>query len=420
MANTLLTDIKITRKALAILHNKSTFIGTIGRQYDDQFQNAGGKIGSQLKIRMPNQYAFRRGPVAQMQSTTEQSVILTLASIGGTDMDFADTDLAMSLDDFSERILDPAVAVIIANIESDALTAMYADVYQHTGTPGATPAGILPFLNAKTLLNQSLTPKGNRKVQLDSITSAAMANGMTNFFHPSKEVEGLYLEGEMGHASGFDFYENELTPVHTTGTMTGVAGAQVNSVGVGGRSVVLGGFTAGATITRGTVFTMAGCNKVHPETKKTFGTLQQFVVSMDDAGTGTYTAAGDGTVTLNISPAIVPVVSDAAVAAGAQQNPLANVTANPTLTTAGSAVFVGAASTSYGQNLTYDKSAFTFVTGDLTLPKGMDMAYREVSEGISLRILRGFDIINNVFLSRLDVLYGYLTTRAQCAARVTR
>ena len=120
MSNSLLTDIKITRKSLAILHNKSTFLGTIGRQYDDQYGQENAKIGNQLKIRLPNQYNFRRGPVASMQSTSETNVVLVLANIGGADMDFSDTDLALNIEDFAERILDPAVSMIVANVESDA------------------------------------------------------------------------------------------------------------------------------------------------------------------------------------------------------------------------------------------------------------------------------------------------------------
>jgi hypothetical protein len=400
---------------LAILHNKSTFIGTIGRQYDDQFGQENAKIGNQLKIRLPNQYNYRRGPVSNMQGTQEQNIVLVLSQIGGADMDFSDTDLSLNIEDFAERVLDPAVATIIANMESDAFQ-MFKDIYQFTGTAGSTPAGILPFLNAKTLLNQSLAPKGKgRKVQLDSVTSAAMSNGMTNFFNPVKAIEEQFLEGTMGRASNFDFYENELVPVHTTGTMAGSANVYVNGANQTGTTVLLAGFTAGATITRGTVFTMTGCSKVHMETKQTFGSLQQFVATGTADGTDVYTADANGNVTLNISPAIIPVIALPAV-----QNPYSNVTASPTTGVAGSVVFQGAASTSYGQNIAYDKTAFTFVTGDMTLPKGMDMCYREVSEGISLRILRGFDIINNVYLSRLDVLYGYLATRPQCAARVTR
>jgi hypothetical protein len=348
-----------------------------------------------------------------MQNTIETQVQLVMSSIGGADMDFTDTDLALSLEDFGERILEPAIAMMVANIEADAFN-MFKDVYQLTGTAGVTPAGILPFLNAKALLNQSLAPKGKgRKVQVDSVTSATLVNGMTNFFNPTTEISEQFLEGAMGRASNFDFYENELIPIHTTGTMAGSAGVYVNGANQTGTSLILAGFTAGATLTQGTVFTCTGCNKIHPETKQSFGSLQQFVATLDAAGTGVYTADAGGNMTINISPAIIPSTALPA-------SPYSNVSASPTSGVAGSVVFIGAASTAYGQNLAYHKDAFTFVTGDMTVPKGMDMSYREESEGISLRVVRGFDIINNLYLSRLDILYGYLTCRPQLAVRVTR
>ena len=413
MPATLLTDIKITRKSLAVLHNVSTFLGTIGRQHDKEFQHENRKIGNVLKLRLPNQYSFRRGPVAAMQNTVETQIQLVMAYIGGVDMDFTDTDLSLSLEDFSSRIIEPSVATMVANVEADAF-GMFKDVYQLTGTAGVTPAGLLPFLNAKALLNQSLTPKGKgRKVQVDSVTSAALVNGMTNFFNPTTELSEQFLEGAMGRASNFDFYENELVPVHTTGTMAGSANVYVNGANQTGTSLILAGFTAGATLTQGTVMTLAGTNKIHQETKQSFGSLQQFVATLDAGGLGFYTADAGGNMTVNISPAIIPATALPA-------NPYSNVTASPTSGVAGSVVFTGAASTSYGQNLAYHKDAFTFVTGDMTIPKGMDMAYREESEGISLRIVRGFDIINNLYLSRLDILYGYLTCRPQLACRVTR
>ena len=43
------------------------------------------------------------------------------------------------------------------------------------------------------------------------------------------------------------------------------------------------------------------------------------------------------------------------------------------------------------------------------MPEGMDFAHREVMDGISMRIVRQYDINNDKFPCRLDVLYGYLT-----------
>ena len=81
-------------------------------------------------------------------------------------------------------------------------------------------------------------------------------------------------------------------------------------------------------------------------------------------------------------------------------------------------VFVGTASTQYAQNLVYHKDAITFATADLLLPQGVDMASRQVHNGISLRVVRQYDINNDRLPCRIDVLYGYSTIRPQMAVRM--
>src|SRR5690554_3188097 len=128
MPNTLLTPDMITREALRILHQKLNFIGTINRQYDDSFAKSGAKIGDSLRIRLPNQYTVRSGATLSTQDTTESQVTLQIANQKGVDVNFSSAELTLSLDDFSKRILEPAMAVLAANIEADAMS-MYKDIY---------------------------------------------------------------------------------------------------------------------------------------------------------------------------------------------------------------------------------------------------------------------------------------------------
>jgi hypothetical protein len=81
-------------------------------------------------------------------------------------------------------------------------------------------------------------------------------------------------------------------------------------------------------------------------------------------------------------------------------------------------IFVGAASTQYPQNLVYHKDAITFATADLLLPQGVDMAARAVHNGISLRVVRQYDINNDRMPCRIDVLYGYSVIRPQMGVRL--
>jgi hypothetical protein len=80
--------------------------------------------------------------------------------------------------------------------------------------------------------------------------------------------------------------------------------------------------------------------------------------------------------------------------------------------------FLGAASTQYPQNLIYHRDAITFATADLLMPQGVDMASRQVHNGISLRVVRQYDINNDRLPCRIDVLYGYSVIRPQMAVRL--
>lgn len=397
MGNTILTPTAVTRKALAVLHQKLTFVGSITRDYDSSYAKEGAKIGDTLKIRLPNQYTVRTGSVMQAQDTAETSVDLKVSTEKGVDVNFTDADLALSMDDFSDRILDPAMAVLAANIEADALS-MYKDVYQQVNNQGSS-ATFAKFLQGRKMLVDSLAPTNDRMVCLNTQDNVDMVDGLKGLFNAQDTIGKQNREGFLGRTAGFNFAENTLIPQHSRGaantsytTDTTTSQMPVSSAALSAITVASG---TGA-IPRGEVFTIAGVYRVHPETKLSTGVLHQFVAAADYAG-------GAGSV--SISPSIVT--------SGARQN----VTVAATSATAAITV-AGTASTPYGISLAYQKGAFAFATADLVLPRGVDMAAREVFDGISMRLTRQFDITNGKFPARLDVLYGFKTLRPALAARV--
>ena len=396
MANSLLTPQQITREALRVLHNKLTFIGAINRQYDDSFAKSGAKIGDTLKLRLPNQFTVRTGATLSAQDINEQSVALQVGTQTGVDMNFSSVDLTLSLDDFSSRVLEPAMAVLAASLEADAVT-MYKDVYQQVGTPGTTPNTLLTYLQARARLNNSLTPMDTlRTAHLSPLATATIVDALKGLFQDSSAIREQYREGSMGRTAGFDWFENPLVPTHTNGNT--VAGVQVNGAAQTGSTLNVKGVTSSSFFAHGTAFTIAGVYEVHPETKVVTSRLQNFVVSADATMGGTTGA-------LTISPSINVT--------GATQNVSASPADGAALT------IVGAASTAYEQELAFHRDAFAFATADLVMPKGVDFAAREVYDGVSMRIVRSYDINNDAFPCRIDVLYGYQTIRPQMACRVT-
>lgn len=392
MANTILTPTAVTREALRILHQKLNFVGNIVRQYDDSYAKTGAKIGDSLKIRLPNQYTVRTGATLSTQDTTESSVTLQVATQKGVDLNFTSVDLTMNLDDFSKRILDPAMAVLAANVESDALN-MYKDVYQSIWNGGAA-ASYNKAIDARVLLNRALAPSSDRTALMDSVAMADVVKDTKTLFQDDTSLSKQYKEGYMGRAAGFDWSENTMMPSHTRGAEDGAYVVNTSTgITTGSATVAVTAGTGAGAI--GDVLTIAGVFSVHPETKVSTGVLQQFVLTAVYAG-------GAGNITVSPTP----------VTTGATQN--------VTIVSAGAGkavVWLGTASTAVQTSLMFQKEAFAFATADLVMPSGVDFAKREVLDGISMRIVRAYDINNDKFPCRLDILYGYKTLRAQLAAR---
>lgn len=388
--NTLLTPTQITRKALMILHQKLNFVGSVKRDYDDRFANSGAKIGDTLQIRLPNKYTTRDGATLSAQDTTEKKVDLAVSKQKGVDMEFTSNELTLDLDDFSERILEPAMAQLAATIESDALS-MYKDVYNQVDNIGAA-ATFSKLLQVRRQLTENLAPSSQRRMLLNTQDSVDLVDGLKGLFQDSTEIARQYREGSMGITAGFgDIYENTLIPRHSA------------SAGVDDSYLVNGGSQTGSTLTvdggtdalnEGDVFTISGVNRVHPETKKDTGELQQFVVTADYAG-----GAGD----ISISPEIIT--------SGAYQNVSGSPADNAALS------FAGTASTDHDLSLGFHRDAFAFTSADLVMPEGVDFAAREQYDGISIRLVRDYDINNDKFPCRLDVLYGYKAIRPELACR---
>ena len=306
MANTLLSPSVITDEALRILHQKTTFIRSIDRQYDSSFAKDGAKIGSDLKIRLPNKYTVTTGAAMSVQDTTESSVTLTVATQKHVAMNFTTADLTLTIDDFSERYIEPAISVLAADLEADALS-MYKDVYQFVDDDGAA-FDFDTVLAGRQKLNDALAPLDkNRHALLSNSSSRKIVDATKSLFNAQAEIASQYRDGAMGRAAGLEFAESSLILPHTTGTAAKTTLYTVNGANQTGSSITIQ--TGTTTFLIGDVVTFAGCNRCHPETKSDTGELMQFVVTANSGANAT---------TLAISPSIVT--------SGATQN----VTASPT------------------------------------------------------------------------------------------
>lgn len=298
------------------------------------------------------------------------------------------------------RAIKPAIHSIAQTVESTFLTTAVNATYNLVGTAGSTTFDTNTMMGATARMGQYLAPTQERYALLDPVATQSAVVARKGLFQASTEIASQYKDGVMGMADGFAYLSNNLLPTHTRGTQTGTFTVATTSVN-GATTIALTG-TSGGTLTKGDVFTVANVFAVHPITKVTQNFLQQFVVTADNTAVSTaYTGV-----------AISPTIYDATTGKALQ-----NVNRFPT--SADVVTIVGTASTGYTQNLCFQKGAFRMVSVPLVMPEAVEFAEQETYKGVTVAIVRAFDVLKRRMITRVDFLGGITATRPEWACRVT-
>ena len=403
MANTLLTINLITREAVRLWKNSNAFLQNGDMQYDDSFAVAGAKIGNTLRIRLPNDYIVTTGPALSVQDTAEQNTTLTMATQKHVDVAFTTQERTLSLDDFSRRILAPAVNNLAGSVAADIMTGAEGGICNFVANQDASNNVLSPiaatYLLAGANLDNNSGPIENRKVVNNPVTEARMVATLAGLLNPAPEIGRQYVTGRMYDALGFIWMKDQTVITHTSGTMA-QGSLTVNGANQTGLALTVA--AAASTLAIGDIVTIAGVFKVNRITKQTTGQLEQFVVT---------SPLGVGGTVLNVYPAVVPP-------SGGLPVQYQTVTASPANGAAVNPTNGLTASSVYRKNFVFAPEAVTLATADLETPEGVHAVAREQFDGVSMRMITDYFIGTDQLITRLDVLYGYLWIRPEWAVVV--
>lgn len=409
MANTTstITDVGavVAKLAAGYLDDHMQFCKSIDKADISDFAGKNGySAGDTVKINIPSQFTLGTGSdiTSSIQDLNENTVSLTVDKQYNVPIAFTSAEIAtdIALKEWAARVLKPAMITLANKVEADSLAQAVDATSNLVGTAGSTVFDTDTILSAGEKMDISgLADFGDRFVLLNPAANRSAVNARKGQFQSSEEISKQYKLGAMGIADGFTFLRNNLLPTHTNGNDVTFEVRTTASVQGATTLVVEGLTTTTGTVTKGTVFTVAGVFRVHPVTKDILQELAQFVVTADA------TADGSGFATLEIS---APMYTT-----GAQQNIASFPQDGDTITP------VGAASTGYAQNFAYHKSAFRFVSLPLVKPNGVDMYGQETKDGITVRIIRDYDVLTDKMIMRCDILWGLANVRPEWAARLT-
>lgn len=390
--NSLLTPSIISKETLVILENNLVMAGKVNRQFENQFV----KIGSSLTIRKPNRFTVSTGPGLQIQNVTEPSTSVTISNQRHVDFQFSSTDLTLTIEEFSERYLKPAAASLANILDSDVLQ-NYVNIYNEVGTPGVVPNAYSFLAQVGQRMDEGAVPQDGRVMVLGPAAYWSLDNALISLY--VRSVAEPALKGFLANIANFEIYQDQNAPSQTVGLLGGTP--VVNGANQTGSNLVTNGWTASVTglLNVGDVFTLAGVYAVNPQSRNSTGALQNFVV------TASVNSDGGGNATIPISPAITT------------SGPYQTVNVSPANLAA--LTVKGSSATTYGQNVGFVKDTFGLVTVPMEIPEGVDFAARETYKNVSMRIIRAYDINNDVFPARMDILYGTATYYPELGVRLT-
>lgn len=405
MANTLITPSIIAKEGLRLLKNNLMMARLVHTDYSKEFKS----VGSTISIRKPVKFTVTDGATRTNQDVLEGTVPVAIDSQKHVSWNFTSNELTLTVEQYSERYIKPAVAALAQKVESS-LMGLYSSVPMWVGTAGTTPSTFLELGAARQKLVEHAAPVGEQlNAMLNPAAGLKVANDLKTLYTERKTLTALE-NVRIGRYAGFETYESQSVVNHTVGGLGGtplVNGAsqtsnstpQANSM-----SLVTDGWTAAAAnrLKAGDIITITGVNDVNPMTYADLGYKKQFVVLSDAA------SDGSGNATLTISPPIVTSGPYQNVTEGAADN-------------AAIQVVTGTASTPYAQNLCFHKNAFALVWAPLEMPDGAPFKSMESDpdSGMSIRVVKQYDIDNDKDIIRLDILYGVKTIYPELAVRLT-
>jgi len=404
----LLTTSKITKETLYQLSNNMVLANKCDWSYSEQFANAAQQIGDRLSIRRPILVDVREDSMTWTANLPYEAVsTLVVDKSFGVDLKFQDTDRTLKIENFAERFIKAPIVTFANKIDAYVYGKVLNSVSNSVGQYSAsiTTDTILEATEKLRAFNCPddgeiygvLTPKQQR----------SLANYQMTLFNAQKQIADIYLKGRIGEFAGVEWAWSNSSPTHVDGTWAGtptVSGASSTALLTSGwaetATLSVDGFTAGATLAVGDVFSISGTYAYNPLTKSVLPYLQQFVVT---------TAVASST-----SAAQAVVVSPALIVSGPYKNVDVSVSGTTPL------IKYSTSGTQGQEGLVFHKKAIAVASPMLFKPPMSVKAesIKDPDTNVNIRFIEGFDPTGAYTISRVDAILGVKVLRPEHVVRI--
>lgn len=378
MTNTILTPDVVAREALMILRENTVAASLVYRDYEAEW--SGAKKGDTVRVRRPATFSVDEFSTSiSVQDITEGSVQLQLEKHFDVSVGVTAKEWTLELDQFSERVIAPALISIAGAIDQYIL-GKYVEIPYWSGDPGNGNTYALKDLSyARKVLNEHKAPMGFRNGVLNTNSEADLLT-LDAIVNAEKSGSTAALrEASMGRLMGASWFMDQNMPQHTPGTFADLSTIVVDAAATAGdASVDISSGSGTETVKIGDILRIT-----------TTAGDEDYVVTAD-------AAAVAGAVTC----AITPVLATDLAGGETVVLPVANS---------------GAA---FDQDLLFHRNGIALAVVPLELPRGAQNAQIVNFEGFGIRVVYGYDMSSKKDTISFDILVGAKVIHQELCCRM--
>lgn len=384
----------LSMEGLVVLKNSLKVARNLNHDYQDDYGKEFAP-GATIRVPKPFRFTIRNGMGYNPQALVQPFTTVTVDQFFGVDFEWDSMERALNMprpkEAIKELILDPAMVQIAQEIDSRSAQFLYQNTNNIVGALGTTPTTMATYQAARQRMRENACPPGEIFNVLSPAMQTSIANALATVFNPQKTSDEAFMDGYIGEGAGAKWWESMSLFQHTAGTWAGAV--TTTGAGQSGSQLIITA-TGGDTFKKGDVINIAAVNNINPITRRSTGTLAQFVITQD------FTAAGGGADVINIAPAIVGP-GDPNQNVDALPGALAALTLFPGTTNPNGKVGT--------QGLYFNKYAAAIVGVRLELPKAVELSSQaqDPETGLAVRFVRQWDNIQSRMTNRFDVLFGF-------------
>lgn len=202
---------------LAFLQNLNCFIATANTKFRD-FDRFTANLGDTVTFDLPPRFLATNSLVVAWQSANQRVLNLTVTQQKSIGFEFTAQQFIFNVRDYMEKYGKGAIVELGANIEADVATVCATSPYRFFGD-GVTPINSFGQLaQALAFFRNFGSVHYDAKGYLQDIAVSQIVNSGLNQFTLDRNNE-MANSWEVGRFSNCNWYQSNLLPVHTSGTV---------------------------------------------------------------------------------------------------------------------------------------------------------------------------------------------------------